>query len=138
MTRQHRILVVDDDDETLRLIEFILQRKGFDVRCEPDGAKAIIRAHSETPDLIILDVMMPNPDGFEVARALRSSPATASVPILFFTAMGAFTDKLAGFHAGGNDYLTKPIHPAELVARVNNLVNVDLNQATPSTTLPEQ
>ncbi len=120
---QRRILIVDDDFETLKMMEFILQRKGFEVHSELDGARAIVIAHQEKPDLIILDVMMPDPDGFKVARELRDSPDTAAIPILFFTAKGAVADKLAGFQAGGDDYLTKPIHPAELVARVESLLN---------------
>ncbi len=128
---QKRILIVDDDYETLKMMEFILQRKGFLVDSELDGTHALERAHQDKPDLVILDVMMPDPDGFKVARALRESPDTATIPILFFTAKGAVADKLAGFQAGGDDYLTKPIHPAELVARVQSLLDTEHNSDEP-------
>lgn len=120
---KQRILVVDDDFETLRMLEFILQRKGFEVRSEIDGANTLKKAREEKPDLIILDVMMPDLDGFKVARALRDDPDTHQIPILFFSAADAFADRLAGFQAGGDDYLAKPIHPADLIARVENLLH---------------
>lgn len=131
---QKRILIVDDDFETLKMMEFILQRKGFAVSSELDGTRALERAHEDKPDLVILDVMMPDPDGFKVARALRGSPDTADIPILFFTAKGAVADKLAGFQAGGDDYLTKPIHPAELIARVESLLDPDRQSEKPRPT----
>ena len=124
---KRRILIVDDDLETLKMIELILQRKGFEVYSEQDGARVLACARDKRPDLIVLDVMMPDPDGFKVARSLRSTPETQHIPILFFTAKGAVADKLAGFQAGGDDYLTKPIHPAELIARIEQLLNCDLN-----------
>jgi len=120
---KRRILIVDDDLETLKMIELILQRKGFEVYSEQDGAKVLACACDKRPDLIVLDVMMSGPDGFKVARSLRSTPETQHIPILFFTAKGAVADKLAGFQAGGDDYLTKPAHPAELIARIEQLLD---------------
>lgn len=119
-----RILVIDDDFETLRMMEFILRHKGYEVFSEPDGANAIARAHEQHPDLIILDVMMPDPNGFEIARTLRHTPETQHIPILFFSARDEIASKLAGFEAGGDDYLAKPMHPAELIARVENLLSM--------------
>lgn len=128
---KRRILIVDDDFETLRMMELILQRKGFEVTSELDGANVMQRVHNEKPALIILDVMMPDPDGFKIARTLRDNPDTSGIPILFFTAKGAVADKLAGFQAGGDDYLTKPIHPAELIARVESLLQSDASPDSP-------
>jgi len=115
-----RILIVDDDRDSLRLIGLMLQRRGYQVSVAQNGAQALAKAESEKPDLIILDVMMPDIDGYEVCRRLRMNPETAHAPIIMFTAKTQVTDKVAGFQAGADDYLTKPIHPAELASRVES------------------
>lgn len=117
-----KLLIVDDDLETLRLISLMLQRQGYQVVTANDGRQALSQAQSELPDLIILDVMMPDVDGFEVAKRLRAAPETASIPILMFTAKSQVEDKVSGYEAGADDYLTKPIHPAELSARLKALL----------------
>ncbi|MDZ4159683.1 MAG: response regulator [Anaerolineaceae bacterium] len=116
-----KILIVDDDLETLRLIGMILQRQGYQSITATSGDQAITLMQTEKPDLIILDVMMPDMDGFQVARHIRKHFKTAEVPILMFTAKTQVEDKVAGYDSGVDDYLTKPIHPAELVARVKTL-----------------
>lgn len=116
------ILVVDDDLQTVKLISLMLQRKGYRVTPATSGAQALAKAETEQPDLIILDVMMPDMDGFEVCRRLRSNPRTSAIPILMFTAKTAVADKVAGFQAGADDYLTKPVHPMELISRVEALL----------------
>ncbi len=116
------ILVVDDDVQAVRLISLLLQRKGYRVTAATGGAQALARAETEQPDLIILDVMMPDMDGLEVCRRLRANPKTSGIPILMFTAKTAVADKIAGFQAGADDYLTKPVHPAELISRVEALL----------------
>jgi DNA-binding response OmpR family regulator len=113
-----KILIVDDDLESLKLIGLMLQRRGYEIVAAQGGAQALARAEAEQPNLIILDVMMPDMDGFEVCRRLRAKPGTAHTPILMFTAKSAVGDKVTGFQAGADDYLTKPIHPAELASRV--------------------
>jgi len=118
-----KILVADDDIETLRLITLMLQRQGFEVLQASNGAQAIRFAIEEHPDLIILDVMMPEVDGYQVTRQLRQDPACANTPILMFTAKSQVDDKVTGYEAGVDEYLTKPIHPAELVARVKALLS---------------
>ncbi len=119
---QERILIVDDDVDTLKLVGLMLQRQGYQIVVASSGPKALALVQEEPPDLILLDVMMPEMDGFEVARRLRSDPKTADIPILMFTAKSQVEDKLAGFDAGADDYLTKPAHPAELLARVKKLL----------------
>ncbi len=117
-----RILVVDDDVESLKLIGMMLQRQGYEVILASNGQQALDRALADRPDLIILDVMMPVMDGYEVCRRLRQDPITQNIPILMFTAKTMVDDKVAGFEAGADDYLTKPTHPAELASRVKALL----------------
>jgi CheY-like chemotaxis protein/MinD-like ATPase involved in chromosome partitioning or flagellar assembly len=117
-----KILIVDDDLETLRLVGLMLQRQGFQVLAANNGAQALSQARAERPDLIILDVMMPNMDGYEVTRQLRTEPETSGICILMFSAKSQVEDKVTGYEAGVDDYLTKPVHPVELVARVKSLL----------------
>jgi len=113
-----RILVVDDEIESVKLIGLMLQRRGYEIVAARSGAQALEKAQAEKPDLVILDVMMPDMDGYEVCRRLRSDPATAAIPVIMFTAKTMVEDKLAGFQAGADDYLTKPVHPEELASRI--------------------
>jgi DNA-binding response OmpR family regulator len=117
-----KILIVDDDLDTLKLIGLMLQRQGYQISAANAGAAALDKAASEQPDLIILDIMMPGLDGYEVARRLRANPNTSHIPIIMFTAKTMVDDKVAGFEAGADDYLTKPTHPAELASRVKVLL----------------
>ncbi len=118
----HQILIVDDDVEALRLVGLMLERKGYEILAAASGHQALEKAMETKPELIILDVMMPDMDGYQVASKLRRHPTTESIPILMFTAKTAVNDKIAGFQAGADDYLTKPIHPAELITRIEALL----------------
>lgn len=118
----HKILIVDDDLDTLRLVGLLLQRKGYEIIAADNGSAALTKALTERPDLILLDVMMPEMDGIEVLRRLRREPATAPIPTIMFTAKSQISDKVLGFESGADDYLTKPTHPAELVARVRTIL----------------
>lgn len=100
----------------------MLQRQGYDIAAASNGAQALARAASDRPDLIILDVMMPDMDGYEICRRLRANPTTQPIPIIMFTAKTLIDDKVAGFEAGADDYLTKPTHPAELASRVKAIL----------------
>jgi pilus assembly protein CpaE len=100
----------------------MLQRNGYEVSAANTGTQALTKAVTETPDLIILDVMMPDMNGYEVCRRLRMNVETKSIPIIMFTAKTLIDDKVAGFEAGADDYLTKPTHPAELSQRVKSLL----------------
>jgi DNA-binding response OmpR family regulator len=113
-----KILVVDDDLDTLRLVGLMLQRQGYQIIAASNGTQAIAIAQAEKPDLILLDVMMPDVDGYEVTRRLRSNPITGPIPIIMFTAKTLLDDKVMGFESGVDDYLTKPTQPRELFAHV--------------------
>lgn len=117
-----KILIVDDDIETLRLVGLMLQRQGFQILAANNGTQALVMARKDKPDLIVLDIMMPDMDGFQVTRELRQNPDTAHTPILMFTAKSMVDDKVAGYEIGADDYLTKPVHPAELVAHIKALL----------------
>ncbi|HRF97299.1 MAG TPA: response regulator, partial [Aggregatilineales bacterium] len=103
-----KILIVDDDVDSLKLIGLMLQRNGYEVIAAHAGNQAITKAVNELPDLIILDVMMPDMNGYDVCRRLRGNPLTQDIPIIMFTAKTLIDDKVAGFEAGADDYLTKP------------------------------
>ncbi len=119
----HRILLADDDVDALRLVGLMLERKGYEIIAAASGNQAIQKAIETQPEIIILDVMMPDIDGYEVSTQLRKHPATEHIPILMFTAKNSVADKIAGFQAGVDDYLTKPIHPGELTSRVEALLH---------------
>jgi DNA-binding response OmpR family regulator len=114
-----RILVAEDDVKQARLIRIYLEREGNEVQIVADGRSAVDRARSSRPDLIVLDVMMPNVDGLDVCRILR---AESQVPILLLTARATEEDMLLGLDLGADDYMTKPYSPRELTARVRALL----------------
>lgn len=126
-----KILIVDDDIDSLKLIGLMLQRHGYDVVAANAGNQAMSKALSDSPDLIILDIMMPDIDGYEVCRRLRANADTRSIPIIMFTAKTLVDDKVAGFEAGADDYLTKPTHPAELASRVKAILARSAGQRRP-------
>ena len=117
-----KILIIDDDLDTLRLVGLMLQRQGYQISAATNGQQGLEKAFDEDPDLILLDVMMPDMDGYEVTRRLRQNSSTLETPILMFTAKTQLDDKVIGFEVGANDYLTKPTHPSELQARVKTLL----------------
>jgi CheY-like chemotaxis protein len=131
-----KILLVDDDVDTLKLIGLMLQRRGYQITAAQNGTLALAKAESDLPDLIILDVMMPDIDGYEVCRRLRANPTTAPIPVIMFTAKTQLGDKVAGFQAGADDYLTKPIHPAELASHVEAILlrSARARETTPTMT----
>jgi DNA-binding response OmpR family regulator len=110
-----RILVVDDDAPSVKMISFLLREEGYDVVSADNGSAALDLVEREPPDLVILDVMMPHMDGFEVCRRIRQK---MDVPIIFLSAKGETADKVSGLQLGADDYLAKPFEPAELLARV--------------------
>lgn len=114
-----KILLVDDDLQSLKLVGLMLQRRGYVIMAARGGVQGLAKAESDAPDLILLDVMMPDLDGLEVCRRLRSQPSTSQIPIIMFTAKSDVGDKVDGFQSGADDYLTKPIHPNDLAARVD-------------------
>lgn len=114
------ILVVDDMPANLRLVANLLEKYGYTVAVAQDGREALKRAELIQPDLILLDVMMPDMDGIETVRRLKFKEATKDIPVIFMTALDAERDKVVGFVAGGVDYVTKPFQIAELMARIDH------------------
>ncbi len=123
------VLVVDDTPANLRLLTRILQEQGYQVRPVPDGSLALAAAQAKLPDLVLLDIRMPEIDGFEVCAKLKSDPGTRDVPIIFISALDAVEDKVQAFTVGGVDYITKPFQAAEVIARVENHLNLRRLQA---------
>lgn len=113
-----KILLVDDDLDTLKLVGLMLQRQGYQILAANSGLQALSMAEKESPNLILLDVMMPEMDGYEVTRRLRANPQTTHIPIIMFTAKGQVEEKIMGFESGADDYLTKPTQPKELFAHM--------------------
>jgi len=113
-----RVVIADDDPDIRRLIEMTVTNAGCDVIVAADGEEALARVRESPPDLVILDVLMPRMDGWEVARELKSDPQTRSVPIMFLTSRGQEHDVLEGFDSGAVDYMVKPFSPRELQVRV--------------------
>lgn len=117
-----KILIIDDDTDTLRLVGLMLQHQGYSISTASNGAAGIAKATAEQPDVILLDVMMPEMDGFEVTRRLRADARTQATPILMFTARSLLNDRVAAFEVGVDDYLTKPTNPADLQSHVRQLL----------------
>src|SRR5262249_47739415 len=116
MTRH--VLATDDEVHIRRLVEVNLQRAGYRVTTAYDGQDALEKIRAEPPDMVVLDVMMPRVDGFEVLRRLKTDPATAEIPVLMLTAKAQDADILAGWQSGADCYLTKPFNPMELLSWV--------------------
>ncbi|MBP7937134.1 MAG: response regulator [Phycisphaerae bacterium] len=116
------ILVVDDMVDNVRLLNGLLDVRGYEVRSATDGARALASATAEPPDLILLDIRMPGLDGYEVCRRLKADPATADIPVVFLSAAKESFDKIEAFAAGGVDYVTKPFEAEEVLARVSTHV----------------
>ena len=127
--RDRKILVVDDEERMVRFIRLNLEHDGFRVIEAFNGNQAINKARSNLPDLVLLDVMMPDLDGFEVLRVLRE---VSTVPVIMLTAKGEEEDRVRGLELGADDYITKPFSPKELVARVRVLFRRMENYATAS------
>ena len=133
-----QILVVDDDPDIARFVEVNLRSAGYDVAVASDGEEALERAGDLRPDLVLLDVMMPRIDGFEVAQRLRRNPQTANTSIIMLTAKALSTDKVLGLTAGADDYIIKPFDPIELLARVKGTLRRarEMRNLSPLTGLP--
>jgi two-component system alkaline phosphatase synthesis response regulator PhoP len=113
-----KILVVDDDRQIARLVSSYLQQAGFEIATAYDGETALAQVHRDRPDLLILDLMLPDRDGWDVTRAIRADQANADLPIIMLTARVEDTDKIVGLELGADDYISKPFNPREVVARV--------------------
>src|SRR5271169_589801 len=116
------IFVVEDEEDIARLISHNLQASGFEVQRFVSGASVLTEAVREMPALFLLDVMLPGTDGFELCRQIRQTPALSAIPIIFLTAKTAEADRVKGLELGGDDYITKPFSPRELVARIRTVL----------------
>ena len=120
----HKILVVDDVPKNVKLLADLLVAKGYQAISAASGPEALARLASEAPDLVLLDVMMPGMSGYEVCRAIRADPAHAMLPIVLVTALDPAQERVKGLEAGADDFLTKPVNQAELLARVRSLLRI--------------
>ena len=117
--RATTLLIVDDKPQNLRLISDFLAEQGFDLMLTRSGAQALEKMELAMPDLVLLDVTMPEMDGFEVCRRLKGNARTAALPVIFMTALDDTAHKVEGFRLGAVDYITKPIQREELLARIH-------------------
>lgn len=133
-----KILIIDDTELMVKLITDVLSDKGYMVVSAHNGAEGIKMVAAEKPDLVLLDIVMPGLDGFEVCKLLRDDESNNLMPIIILTAQGNEDDKLTGLELGADDYITKPFNPRELISRVHNtLLRIDRNRwANPLTGLP--
>ena len=121
-TQSKKILIVDDEPDIIEFLQYNLKKEGFSVVSANDGNQAITVAEKEKPDLIILDIMMPEMDGVETCRLLRSRQEFASIPVAFLTARDEDFSQIAALDVGGDDYITKPIKPRVLISRIQALL----------------
>jgi DNA-binding response OmpR family regulator len=118
-----KVVIADDDPDIRRLVQITVSNAGCDVTVAEDGERALEIIRGNPPDLVILDVLMPRMDGWEVAKELKSDPQTAGVPIMFLTSRGQEHDVLEGFNSGAADYMVKPFSPRELQVRVRAVLS---------------
>jgi len=120
--RNKKILLVDDDADWVELLRYNLMKAGFSIGTAFNGLEAVRKARSLLPDVILLDLMLPELDGFAVCEILRRDKTTASIPIIMLTALSGELGRLAGLDVGANEYLTKPFCPKVLIARLESLI----------------
>ena len=119
-----KILVVDDTPKNVKLLADLLTVKGFNVVTAASGREALAQVEAERPDLVLLDVVMPEMSGYEVCRKIRENPATEILPVIMVTALDPSEERVKGLEAGADDFLTTPINQAELLARVRSLLRI--------------
>ncbi len=129
---KYKILVVDDEPDVLELVEYNLKSAGYDVIRAVDGQEALKKAKNGKPDLILLDIMLPGIDGFEVCKVLKREQETSAIPIIMLTAKAAEVDRVVGLELGADDYIVKPFSPRELVLRVKAVLKRVKGEIQPS------
>jgi PAS domain S-box-containing protein len=123
-TRQGVILVIDDQPDNIRLLSKTLEQHGYEVRSTTSGTMGVVAARSAKPDLILLDIMMPGMNGYEVCQKLKADPQTEDIPVIFISAIDQVSDKVEAFRIGGVDYISKPFHIDEVLARVDHQIQI--------------
>jgi DNA-binding response OmpR family regulator len=118
-----KVLLVDDDDMLRKMTEILLSKQGFEVLTAENGDKAIQQLKVMHPDVILMDVMMPDMDGFSVCREIKTNPVTAGIPIVMLTALDNPENKVKGLEGGADDYISKPFEIAELTAKIKAITN---------------
>src|ERR1044071_3774224 len=124
MTTRRKILVVDDTPRNVKLLADVLVAKGYDVATAASGGEALVQIDTNSPDLVLLDVVMPEMSGYEVCQKIRENPATAMLPVIMVTALDPGGGGVKGIEAGAYDFLAKPINQPELLARVKSLLRI--------------
>ncbi|MGA2802137.1 MAG: response regulator [Verrucomicrobiota bacterium] len=119
---RRKILVVEDDADQLEVIRLVLEKAGFAIGTAANGSDALVKTRSILPDLVVLDLMLPGLNGFDICEILRKNPATASVPVIMLTGLCSQFGRLAGLESGASEFLTKPFNPKELVSKVDKLL----------------
>jgi two-component system phosphate regulon response regulator PhoB len=119
---KERILLVDDEPDIVELLEYNLRQAGFTVVTVKDGTTALYEIRRQRPDLILLDVMLPDMSGTDIVKRLRKEPATESIPVILVTALGAEIDRVVGLEVGADDYVVKPFSPREVILRINAIL----------------
>jgi len=117
-----RILIVDDDPDALTLIGLTLERRGYSVSKAGGGSEALMMIEVDRPDLVLLDLMMPHMDGYEVCRRIKSDPRLSDIPIVMLTAKAQMASQVEGYRVGADDYVTKPVHPDDLAAHIHSVI----------------
>jgi DNA-binding response OmpR family regulator len=135
MENAQKVLLVEDDPDICELVRIILRSENFEVEFAHDGRSGLEKIHQNPYDLIILDLMLPKVDGWEICRRLRQNPASRSTPIIMLTAKGEEKDKVYGLELGADDYITKPFRPREFLARVKALLRRTISYNQPAETL---
>ena len=121
---EYKILIVDDVMSNVLLLKVLLTNEKFAIATASNGRQALEQVEKENPDLVLLDVMMPDMSGFEVAQHLKSNPNTADIPIIFLTALNSTADIVKGFQVGANDFISKPFNKEELIIRVTHQISL--------------
>ena len=129
----HSILIIDDDNATVQFLEILFMGRGYGVICATSGAQGIELARQHHPDLIMVDVMMPDMNGYAVCQQLRADPITAEIPIVILTARNSLADKATGYESGANRFLVKPVAITRLAEIVDELTSQKASSVTPPT-----
>ena len=125
---KQKILIVDDEEDIVDMLKYNLEKEGFDVKTASNGIECIKVASEFIPDLVLLDVMMPRPDGYEVCQKIRATPEWKDIPVIMLTAKGRDVEKQKGFAMGADDYITKPFSTQELVVKVREMIEERSNR----------